>query len=237
MPKPDSRSLTHHFQVSTQIVNLQPSDNYTVDLSIGHRKVAEGQNPIYDPKYTIRLKDRLLNYGAICGFAYSPCPLTGSNNSAYTTMSMPFQADSPNATLTVYLSWYNGNFHVPLYLDSVVVRSGGNEASNAASSTDSSLQVTASASLAPRLEVSSITSKANSVTSAPAGETDVPDASGLTCPMPDSCLDQPPPLEITERTLRNSGFENSLEGWEFISKAGKFRIARTKQSLDGDFAV
>ncbi|KAJ8112547.1 hypothetical protein OPT61_g5108 [Boeremia exigua] len=237
IPKLESRSLAQHFQISTMLINLEPSYNYTIDLSVGNPPGADGRNAIYDPKYTVRLKDHLLGYGAICGFAYAPCPLTGLNNSTYTTLNMPFRADSTNATLTVYLSWYNGNFDVPLYLDSVFVRATDNLVSNSSDPVQSDSQVTTSSPLNPRLVVSSTASDISSATSVPVEKTDVPDALGLTCPTPESCSGGPPPLEITSRTLRNSGFEDGVEGWDFVAEPGKFEITRTKQSVEGDFAA
>lgn len=226
-PKPDSRSLSHHFQVSTTLANLQPSNNYIIDLSIGHPHVAEAQDPIYDPKYTVRLADSLLGYGAICGFAYSPCPLTGLNNSTYTTLSMQFQADDPTETLTVYLSWYNGNFDVPLYLDSVIVRPSDNDMSSNDISED----------VIPRSIWPSNPAENDSLMPASAVETGVPNILGLTCPTPESCPDGPPPTDITQHALRNSGFDEDTEGWDFFATAGDFEITRTRQSLEGDFAL
>lgn len=84
-------------------------------------------NPIADPKYTIRLGDALLGYGAICGFAYAACPLTGQGESVWDDLEVGFRAKEAEERLTVYLSWYNGNFGVPLFLDGASVRAGEEE--------------------------------------------------------------------------------------------------------------
>ena len=71
----------------------------------------------------------MVGYGTVCGFSGDACPYAGLNNSTYMVLTVPFQARSPDEDLTVYLSWYNGNFNVPLYLDNVFVRSSPDDSS------------------------------------------------------------------------------------------------------------
>lgn len=237
MPKPDSRSLSQHFQTSTTLINLEPEHNYTIDLSIGHHGPVAGHNAYSDPKYTVRLSDNTLSFGAICGFSYAPCPLTGRNNSIYTTLSLPFQADSTEETLIVYLSWYNGNFDIPLYLDGVTVRPALDDAlavERTASSNSSSPTAVSESSVSVGSTASRVTSDASAITSTAAVQTKTP--LELTCKTPESCPDRPK-LEITNKTLPNGGFENGLEDWDFLPQAGNFDITLTNQSFEGRLAA
>jgi hypothetical protein len=234
VPKPNSKSLSYHFQTSTFLINLEPEQNYTINISIGHHGPVLGQNADSDPKYTIRLSDNTLGFGAICGFAYAPCPLIGRNDSIYETLSLPFQAENTEETLTVYLSWYNGNFDVPLYLDDVNVRLAPDN-SPAVERTASSNESSPTAAYESLLSAITTTSKIDSATtSTAAAPTDTP--LELTCKTPEACPD-PPKTEITNKILSNSGFENGLEGWDFLPQVGNFDITLTNQSFEGSFAA
>lgn len=234
MPKSDSKSLSYHFQTSTLLTNLEPEQNYTIDISIGHHGPVPGQDANSDPKYTIRLSDNTLDFGAICGFAYAPCPLVGRNDSIYETLSLPFQAESTEETLTVYLSWYNGNFDVPLYLDGVTIKltSDDSPAVERTASSNSSLSMSAYESfLSQATKTSAVLSATMSTVAAP---TKTP--LELTCKTPEACPDRPK-TEITNKTLSNSGFENGLDGWDFLPQAGNFDITLTNQSFEGSLAA
>jgi hypothetical protein len=234
VPKSDSKSLSYHFQTSILLANLEPEQNYTIDISIGHHSSVSGQDANSDPKYTIRLSDNTLDYGAICGFAYAPCPLIGRNNSIYETLSLSFQAESNEETLTVYLSWYNGNFDVPLYLDGVTVKLAPEDSpavERTASSNASSLTA-AYESLLSAITTTSIIASAT-ISTAPA-PTKTP--LELTCKTPEACPDRPK-TEITNKTLSNSGFENGLDGWDFLPQAGNFDITLTNESFEGSLAA
>lgn len=122
VPKPNITVLSAHLLVSTTLIDLQPSHNYTVSIAIGHRKVAIRQAAWLDTKYSIRISNTMVGYGTVCGFSSDSCPYAGLNNSTYMALTFPFQAYGPSQNLTVYLSWYNGNFNVPIYLDNVFVR-------------------------------------------------------------------------------------------------------------------
>lgn len=123
LPRPPTTSLAQHFQISTTLHFLTSNNPYTLTLNIGHPPITTTPvNPIADPKYTIRLGDALLGYGAICGFAYAGCPLTGEGESVWDALEVNFTAKGEEEVLVVYLSWYNGNFEVPLFLDGVGVR-------------------------------------------------------------------------------------------------------------------
>ncbi|KAF3036669.1 hypothetical protein E8E12_003176 [Didymella heteroderae] len=226
VPKPDSRSLSYHFQTSTLLTNLEPERNYTINISIGHHEPVPGQNAYSDPKYTIRLSDNTLDFGAICGFAYAPCPLIGRNGSIYETLSLPFQAESIEETLTVYLSWYNGNFDVPLYLDGVTVKPASDDSPTVerTASSNSSSPTTAYESLLSPITTAS--------TAAMPTKTPLE----LTCKTPEACPDRPR-TEITNNTLANGGFENGLTGWDFLPQAGNFDITLTNQSFEGGLAA
>lgn len=234
MPKSDSKLLSYHFQTSTLLSNLEPEQNYTINISIGHHGPVPELNVYSDPKYTIRLSDNTLDFGAICGFAYAPCPLTGGNNSIYETLSLPFQAESTEETLTVYLSWYNGNFDVPLYLDGITVKIAPDD-SPAVERTASSSSSSPTAAYESLLSVIATKSLgASSTISTAAAPTKTP--LELTCKTPEACPDRPR-TEITNQTLSNSGFEIGLTGWEFLPQAGNFDITLTNQSLEGSLAV
>lgn len=56
----------------------------------------------------------------MCGFS-DACPFAGLFGSGYDRLGAWFVAGSVEEELVVYLSWYNGNFDVPLYLDDLVV--------------------------------------------------------------------------------------------------------------------
>ncbi|KAL1653699.1 hypothetical protein SLS61_003847 [Didymella pomorum] len=234
VPKSDSKSLSYHFQTSILLANLEPEQNYTIDISIGHHSSVSGQDANSDPKYTIRLSDNTLDYGAICGFAYAPCPLIGRNNSIYETLSLSFQAESNEETLTVYLSWYNGNFDVPLYLDGVTVKLAPEDSpavERTASSNASSLTA-AYESLLSAITTTSIIASAT-ISTAPA-PTKTP--LELTCKTPEACPDRPK-TEITNKTLSNSGFENGLDGWDFLPQAGNFDITLTNESFEVELHI
>lgn len=63
----------------------------------------------------------MVGYGSVCGFSGTNCTLDGRGNSTYMNVSVPFLAHSDMEVFTVYLSWFNGNFGVPLFLDGLVV--------------------------------------------------------------------------------------------------------------------
>lgn len=194
-----------------------------------------GKNAYSDPKYTIRLSDNVLDFGAICGFVYTSCPLTGRNNSVYETMSLPFQAESTEETLTVYLSWYNANFDIPIYLDGITVRPAPVDAS-ALERTESSSTFLPTLSNESPLSAASSSSKAVSLTTASAAGMQTKTPLELTCKTPGACPDRPR-TEITNKTLTNSGFESGLEGWDFLPQAGNFDIVLTNQSFEGSTAA
>lgn len=217
---------------------MEPQQNYILNISIGHRKVDRAKNPSSDPKYSIRLSNTLLGYGPVCGFAYSPCPLIGLNNSTYSTLSLPFQADDRNETLTVYMSWYNANFDVPIYLDAVAVQPSNFSTPDSSGSTRLSLKATSSESLRTTslASLSTINTISSSQATSSAVVTKKPGPADKTCPTPESCKDEPP-VDITNKTLSNSGFETGLEGWDFLQNEGTFEIGITNQSFEGNSAA
>lgn len=234
MPKSDNKSLSYHFQTTTLLTNLEPKNNYTINISIGHHAPVTGNYAYSDPKYTIRLSDISLGNGAICGFAFTPCPVTGRNSSIYETLNLPFQAEKTNQTLTVYLSWYNGNFDVPLYLDGVTVKPALDDTptvERTASSNSSSPTAILSTSLTVTTTTPNI---AATTTTKAAAHTKTP--LELTCKTIESCPDRPK-TEITNTTLSNGGFENGLKGWDFLPQTGNFDIALTNQSYEGSLAA
>jgi hypothetical protein len=234
VPKPNNRSLSYHFQTSTLLTNLEPEQNYTINISIGHHAPVPGKSAYSDPKYTIRLSESVLDFGAICGFVYAPCPLTGHNNSVYETLSLPFQAETTEETLVVYLSWYNGNFDVPLYLDDITVEPAlddGPVVERTASLSSSSPTNAYESLLSAIVTTSTFASATTSIAALP---TETP--LELTCKTPEACPDRPK-TEITNRTLSNGGFEKGLEGWDFVPQAGNFDIVLTNQSFEGSLAA
>ncbi|XPS68135.1 hypothetical protein M3J09_000426 [Ascochyta lentis] len=264
VPRSGITAQSAHFQTSTSFINMQPSRDYMVDLAIGHRAIVHQQTAMSDPKYTIRMSNRLLGRGTVCGFSSFPCPLTGLNNSTYMVLSMQFQADSPTEDLTVYLSWYNGNLDISLYLDSVSVGLAPDDAfvntdpSESLSQLSSSAPLVARSLIATETTSSSVTStlikrasRISNTVSAPFRKCSALDPSVLTsssppyssksipCPrtLPNSTRWSHPPPDITHKTLANSGFENGLRGWQFFPTGGTFDIATTNQSLEGCFAA
>lgn len=266
VPKLDSTAMSQHFQVSTTLINLQASQNYTLDLAIGHPQIIDTQGDVSDPRYTIRMSNRLLGGGTVCGFSSNPCPLTGLKNSTYTVLSTPFQATFPEESLTVYLSWYNGNFDVPLYLDFVNVRSSPADGSTNLNPSDLSSQTSVSDSLIARSMASTLTTETNidtTLLTASVGSSwtadpnlssstpSIPNPSDTSSSapstsstsqacdrsLPESTRWSDPPPEITNKTLANSGFESSLTGWDFFPTGGTFDITLTNQSLEGCNAV
>ncbi|UPX18515.1 uncharacterized protein EKO05_0008814 [Ascochyta rabiei] len=207
------------------------------------------------------MSNSLLSRGNVCGFSSSPCPLVGLNNSMYMVLSMQFQADSPTEELTVYFSWYNGNFDIPLYLDSVSVRPGSEDVLTDSNPSERNSQRLVSAPLVTRSSIATgitppsaqpslikRTPAISSAVSAPFRECSALNSSISAAPnsstsiscsrsLPNSTRWSTPPPDITRKTLANSGFEDGLRGWQFLLTGGTFDVATTNQSLEGCSAV
>ena len=174
---------------------------------------------------------------------------------------MTFTANCSTGDLIIYLSWYNGNFDTPIYLDRVTIEPLFGTAPTSMAASDSSLQLSTAASLAAGTVVPSSTTKTTLTTMTSAIDAKVsksskeallasrsgvsgvlaPSASSTSqaCPrsLPrDKWQDNTRP-NITSKSLPNSGFERGFKDWWFSPEGGTFDISLTNQSIEGCLAT